>query len=108
MRMSCDRSDVQLENQMRQIQNTSVSGGVRLPSAVYYNRLEYKSASSSSPRDTQFLFRFPAMTAMARNFGDPKKLGNNYTPRAYLSLARGPKSCDKQDRGYTPFRRGIA
>jgi hypothetical protein len=108
MRKSCGRTEAKVKNQMRQIQNSAVFGGVRLPSADYYNRLDCKSATCSFLLEAQFMFRFPAMTAMAYNFGDTKNLGNNYTPRAYLSLARGRKSCDKQHRGGTPFRRGMA
>jgi hypothetical protein len=108
MRMSCGRSDGELTSQGRQIPREYASLHQAPSEAIYYNRLEY-SGCFRLPYATGCRFVRLLLTATSAAVADHRGARHQIPVfRGFLSLVQVRKSCHKQVRGVTPFRRGIA
>ena len=107
MRVFCVRGDAEPRNRSEKIPewNASVS---ELPTrAAYYNRLDLRLLNRVF-RATTLLPQSTRAAAKKNGCDDSLVRGKSLASPAYVLRMSGGKSCNKQVRGVTRFRRGIA
>jgi hypothetical protein len=108
MRMSCGRSDGEPTNQGSQMPRKYAALDRTAAGTIYYNRLEYGRLLRDFCAELRPCVGLLLAKAKPHSRAFPGVPSRFSVSRAFLSLVQVRKSCHKQVRGATPFRRGIA
>lgn len=107
MRVFCVRGDAEPRNRSEKIPEWNASVNELPTSAAYYNRLDFRLLNRVF-RATTLLPQSTRAAAKKNGCDDSLVRGKSLASPAYVLRMSGGKSCNKQVRGVTRFRRGIA